>query len=59
MIFKRNAITQKINPNKIYNKPHAGKLLYERRKMDEFKKLKLKMNKFESWLKNSNQYKVK
>jgi hypothetical protein len=50
MVFKRNSVIQKINPYKTYNRPHKGKLLYERRGMDEFKKLKLKMNKFELYL---------
>jgi hypothetical protein len=60
MIFKRNAITQKINPNKAYNRPHKGKLLYERRKMNKFEHLKLKMGEFESWLKKkSKSYKPK
>ena len=35
-------------------RPHKGKLLYERRGMDNFKSLKLKMNEFEIWLKKSS-----
>ena len=51
MIFKRTVITQKINILKNYNRPHKGKLLYERRKMDKFEHLSLKMQEFDKWLK--------
>ena len=50
LIFKRYEVTQKINPSKSYKKPHKGKLLYERRKMDKFNLVKLKMGEFELWL---------
>ena len=48
MIFIKNYIIQKINPKKKYERPHKGKLLYERRGMGSFKSLQLKMNEFES-----------
>ena len=51
MIFNKDYIIQKINPRKNYFRPHKGKLLYERRKMDNYLNLKLKMREFESWLK--------
>lgn len=51
MIFNKDYIIQKINPRKNYIRPHKGKLLYERRKMDNYLNLKLKMREFESWLK--------
>ncbi len=50
MVFKKYQVTQKINPSRIYNRPHKGRLLYERRKMDEFEQLKLKMSEFDLWL---------
>jgi hypothetical protein len=53
MIFKKNYLVQKINIKKKYFRPHKGKLLYERRNMDQFEELKLKMNEFEIWLKKS------
>ena len=54
MIFIKNYIIQKINPKKKYERPHKGKLLYERRGMGSFKSLQLKMNEFEIWLKKSS-----
>ena len=51
MIFKRNAIIQKINPNKFYTRPHKGKLLYEKRGMEKFENIEPKMIEFETWLK--------
>ena len=51
MIFKRDAITQKINPNKSYTRPHKGKLLYEKRGMDKFENIETKISEFEAWLK--------
>lgn len=51
MIFMKNAITQRINPRRTYIRPHKGLLLYERRGMEKFENLRLRMNEFESWLK--------
>ena len=53
MIFKRNAIIQKINPNKFYTRPHKGKLLYEKRGMEKFENIEPKMIEFETWLKKN------
>ena len=47
----KNAITQRINPRRTYIRPHKGLLLYERRGMEKFENLRLRMNEFESWLK--------
>lgn len=51
MLYVREQFTQKINPNRIYNKPHKGKLLFERRGMASFASLQSKMNEFDVWLK--------
>jgi len=60
MIFMKNAITQRINPRRTYIKPHKGRLLYERRGMEKFENLRLRMNEFESWLKKlSKSYQTK
>jgi hypothetical protein len=56
MIFFKNYIIQQLNPKKKYFKPHKGKLLYERRRMDKFEDLKLRMNKFEIWLKKFSKH---
>ena len=54
MIFIKNYVIQKINSKKKYVRPHKGKLLYERRGMDNFESFKLKMKEFETWLKKSS-----
>lgn len=53
LIFKKSYLLQKIN-KKTYSKPHKGKLLYERRNMDNFKNFKLRIDQFENWLKKSS-----
>ena len=49
MIFKRSQILQKLNIERVKERPHAGKLLYERRNMDDYEKIRNKMNFFDSW----------
>lgn len=51
MIFKRNSILQEIRPKKNCKRPHKGKLLYERRNMDQFNSFKMKIDQFQFWLK--------
>ena len=51
MIFAKSYLLQKINIKKKYLRPHKGKLLYERRRMDKFKNIKSEMDKLNMWLK--------
>lgn len=54
MLINQSLLMQRINPLKPFTKPHKGKLLYERRKMDKFENLKSKFKEFDNWQKKNH-----